>query len=112
MSRPPFHLRVLATDDVFFEGAAKSVVFPGLDGYAGILAGHAPMISAIGAGPLKISPAEGAEIFLFVADGFVRVVDYMGTDNAIVQAARVSYGSGTKKAREDRALIRYRSLHP
>ncbi len=39
--------------------------------------------------------------------GFVRVVDYMGDDTAIVQAARVSYGKGTKQAREDRALIRY-----
>ena len=39
-------------------------------------------------------------------DGFVRVIDYMGNDAAIVQAARVSYGTGTKKAAEDRALIR------
>ena len=38
--------------------------------------------------------------------GFVRVVDYMGDDAAIVQAARVSYGAGTKKARDDRGLIR------
>src|SRR5271169_4772920 len=39
--------------------------------------------------------------------GFVRVVDYMGDDASIVQAARVSYGRGTKKVSEDRALIRY-----
>src|SRR5918997_4595819 len=39
--------------------------------------------------------------------GFVRLVDYMGDDGAIVQAARVSYGLGTRKASEDRALIRY-----
>lgn len=39
--------------------------------------------------------------------GFVRVIDYMGSDQAVVQAARVSYGRGTKKASEDRALIRY-----
>ncbi len=44
-------------------------------------------------------------------DGFVRVVDYMGTDDSIVQAARVSYGSGTKKSREDRGLIRYLLRH-
>lgn len=43
--------------------------------------------------------------------GFVRVVDYMGDDAAIVQAARVSYGAGTKKAREDAALIRYLLRH-
>ncbi len=40
-------------------------------------------------------------------EGFVRLVDYMGDDSAIVQAARVSYGSGTKSYREDRSLIRY-----
>lgn len=44
-------------------------------------------------------------------DGFVRVVDYMGSDESIVQAARVSYGSGTKKVHEDRGLIRYLMRH-
>jgi thymidylate synthase (FAD) len=44
-------------------------------------------------------------------DGFVRVVDYMGSDQSIVQAARVSYGAGTKKVREDRSLIRYLLRH-
>lgn len=39
--------------------------------------------------------------------GFIRVVDYMGNDAAIVQAARVSYGKGTKKLSDDRGLIRY-----
>jgi thymidylate synthase (FAD) len=43
--------------------------------------------------------------------GFVRVVDYMGNDNAIVQAARVSYGKGTKKKTEDRGLIHYLLRH-
>lgn len=44
-------------------------------------------------------------------DGFVRVVDYMGSDESIVQAARVSYGKGTKKVSEDRGLIRYLMRH-
>ncbi len=43
--------------------------------------------------------------------GFVRLVDYMGDDAAIVQAARVSYGIGTKKVNEDRGLIRYLLRH-
>ena len=43
--------------------------------------------------------------------GFVRVVDYMGDDGAIVQAARVSYGRGTKKVSEDRGLINYLMRH-
>jgi len=44
-------------------------------------------------------------------DGFVRVVDYMGGDESIVQAARVSYGAGTKRISEDRGLIRYLMRH-
>lgn len=44
-------------------------------------------------------------------DGFVRVIDYMGMDSSIVQAARVSYGKGTKKTREDEGLIRYLIRH-
>ncbi|CAH2599458.1 Flavin-dependent thymidylate synthase [Rhodovastum atsumiense] len=43
--------------------------------------------------------------------GFVRVVDYMGDDGAVVQAARVSYGRGTRKVSEDAALIRYLMRH-
>jgi len=43
--------------------------------------------------------------------GFVRLIDYMGGDEAIVQAARVSYGKGTKSVNEDRGLIRYLVLH-
>lgn len=43
--------------------------------------------------------------------GFVRVIDYMGDDSAVVQAARVSYGTGTKKVSTDRGLIRYLLRH-
>lgn len=43
--------------------------------------------------------------------GFVRLVDVMGNDSSIVQAARVSYGQGTKSLRADRGLIRYLMQH-
>ena len=43
--------------------------------------------------------------------GFVRVIDYMGNDTSIVQAARVSYGEGTKKSRDDKSLIFYLMRH-
>ncbi len=49
--------------------------------------------------------------FPVLDDGFVRVVDYMGGDQSIVQAARVSYGKGTKKVHQDRGLIRYLLRH-
>ena len=61
-----------------------------------------------------VSP--GMEARLFTAHpvldhGFVRVIDYMGDDAAIVQAARVSYGTGTKKVSDDAGLIRYLMRH-
>ncbi len=43
--------------------------------------------------------------------GFIRVIDYMGDDGAIVQAARVSYGKGTKKTQDDAGLINYLMRH-
>jgi thymidylate synthase (FAD) len=43
--------------------------------------------------------------------GFIRVIDYMGDDAAIVQAARVSYGRGTRRVSEDAGLIRYLMRH-
>jgi thymidylate synthase (FAD) len=56
------------------------------------------------------------EAMLFTAiplldHGFIRVIDYMGDDGAIVQAARVSYGRGTKRVSEDAGLIRYLMRH-
>lgn len=43
--------------------------------------------------------------------GFVRVIDYMGDDGAIVQAARVSYGAGTRRVQDDAGLINYLMRH-
>jgi thymidylate synthase (FAD) len=58
----------------------------------------------------------GLEALLFkpirlLDHGFIRVIDYMGDDAAVVQAARVSYGRGTKQLSEDRGLIRYLMRH-
>lgn len=51
------------------------------------------------------------EPFKVLNDGFIRLIDYMGSDESIVQAARVSYGKGTKKVHQDRGLIRYLMRH-
>jgi len=49
--------------------------------------------------------------FKVLDDGFIRLIDYMGSDQAIVQAARISYGAGTRRLSEDRGLIRYLMRH-
>ncbi|MDD2795207.1 FAD-dependent thymidylate synthase [Acidocella sp.] len=69
-----------------------------------------------GATPTLRPTVPALEAMLFTAipvldHGFVRVVDYMGDDSAVVQAARVSYGRGTRKALEDEGLIRYLMRH-
>src|ERR1700750_2528963 len=61
-----------------------------------------------------IAPAREEILFQAVPvldHGFVRVIDYMGDDAAVVQAARVSYGRGTKNVSEDRGLIFYLMRH-
>ncbi len=60
--------------------------------------------------------AQDLEKILFEAipvldHGFIRVIDYMGNDNSIVQSARVSYGKGTKKISTDNGLIKYLMRH-
>ena len=49
--------------------------------------------------------------FSVLDDGFVTLVDIMGDDQSVVQAARVSYGEGTRKVSDDRGLIRYLLRH-
>ena len=66
--------------------------------------------------PTLRAVSEGMEAHLYVAHpvldhGLVRVIDYMGDDSAIVQAARVSYGAGTKHVQNDDGLIRYLMRH-
>jgi thymidylate synthase (FAD) len=66
--------------------------------------------------PTLRAVSEGMEAHLYRAHqvldhGLVRVIDYMGDDSAIVQAARVSYGAGTKHVQNDEGLIRYLMRH-
>ena len=66
--------------------------------------------------PTLRAVAEGMEAHLYKAydvldHGFIRVIDYMGDDAAICQAARVSYGKGTKSVQNDEGLIRYLMRH-
>ena len=69
-----------------------------------------------GAAPTLRATVPALEAMLYHATpvldhGFVRVIDYMGDDAAVVQAARVSYGRGTKRVSEDAGLIRYLMRH-
>ncbi|HEY5440917.1 MAG TPA: hypothetical protein VIJ90_06505 [Gemmatimonadaceae bacterium] len=64
---------VISPEAVLFEGTAESVVAPAFDGEVGILAGHAPMMTLLGKGELKLGA--GGEQRFRVEGGFLQVVD-------------------------------------
>jgi F-type H+-transporting ATPase subunit epsilon len=65
---------VISPEAVLFEGQADSVVAPAFDGQVGILTGHAPMVTLLGTGELRLG-AEGSGQRFRVAGGFLQVVD-------------------------------------
>ncbi|HEX6536170.1 MAG TPA: ATP synthase F1 subunit epsilon [Gemmatimonadaceae bacterium] len=68
------NVSVISPESTVFEGAATSVVAPAFDGEVGILTGHAPMITALGHGTLRVEADGGARRFA-VEGGFLQVVD-------------------------------------
>ena len=65
---------VISPEAVLFEGTTDSVVAPAFDGQVGILTGHAPMVTLLGAGELRLGSA-GAGPRFTVSGGFLQVVD-------------------------------------
>lgn len=79
---------VISPERVLFEGTAESVVVPAFDGEVGMLTGHAPMLTLLGEGELRITGTEAGLLrfsvdggFLQVADNAVRVVTERGGGN-------------------------------
>jgi F-type H+-transporting ATPase subunit epsilon len=68
-----FNLEIVATDKVFYKGDCELLVFPGLDGEHGILAGHEVMVSAVKAGELRYK-IDGETNFAAVGNGFVEIL--------------------------------------
>jgi F-type H+-transporting ATPase subunit epsilon len=66
---------VISPERVLYEGEATQVVAPAYDGEVGILTGHAPMMSLLGKGSLRISGGSGAGSQFQIEGGFLQVVD-------------------------------------
>ncbi len=70
----PFDIEVVAVDRRLFTGDADSVIIPGEDGYFGVLAGHAPLVSALKIGEITIIPPTGEEpTIIAVHGGFAQI---------------------------------------
>lgn len=68
------HVSVISPESALYEGDATSVVAPAYDGEVGILTGHAPMMTLLGKGELRIEGAGAARAFA-IEGGFLQVVD-------------------------------------
>lgn len=68
-----FKLEIVATDKVFFDGDCEMLVFPGIDGEHGVLAGHELMVSPVVAGELRYT-VDGNQQIAAVGNGFVEIL--------------------------------------
>lgn len=83
---------------------------PGLAGRGPAVRWVAPNQERMNSNAAQVSELRWRK-FRVLDDGFVTLVDCMGDDQAVVQAARVSYGEGTRRVSDDRSLIRYLMRH-
>lgn len=91
-----FRLNIATPDKTYFEGLAAGVTCPGLGGYFGVLARHAPMVSAIGMGIVQVE-TERAETLWFVVDGGLADV---GPERVHLLADRVVKAASLAQAEE------------
>lgn len=74
-----FHLSVLTPEKSVFEGEVEYVEVPGTEGYLGVLAHHAPLVTALAAGTLTVRKADGAMEKVGVSGGFFEVSNNQAT---------------------------------
>jgi F-type H+-transporting ATPase subunit epsilon len=101
-----FALKVVTPQRTVFQADAESVVVPGVDGYFGVLAGHAPMLAEVGVGSLTARTVDGKEQRLAVAGGFMEVVGESAT--VLADAAELSSDIDVSRAEAAAARARER----
>lgn len=70
---PVYELRVVSPEHIVYEGRARSLVAPGVEGYLGVLAHHAPMVAELGTGRLTVEDEEGRRRLFALAGGVLTV---------------------------------------
>jgi F-type H+-transporting ATPase subunit epsilon len=86
-----FRLRILTLEKSVYDGDVNSIVAPGLDGYFGVLAHHAPLIATLQPGKLTVKDARGDECIYAVSGGFLEVSGNVATllADAVEQACDI-----------------------
>jgi len=108
---PPFHVDVITPDRTEFSGDAISLVAPGIEGYLGVLAFHAPLLTALTVGEARVTEPDGRSIYFAVSGGFLEVA----YNNAILLADTAERADEIDVARAEAARKRAeeaRARHP
>jgi len=105
---PVFDLRIMAPDHALFEGRAQALVAPGREGSFGVLAHHAPMVTELGPGALKVTEADGQRRHFAVSAGFLEVRQDGVTVLADAAEAASEIDVNRARAAEERARRRLR----
>jgi F-type H+-transporting ATPase subunit epsilon len=106
-----FHVEVVTPDRTEFSGDAISLVAPGVEGYLGVLAFHAPLLTALAVGEARVTQPDGSSIYFAVSGGFLEVA----YNNAILLADAAERADEIDVARAEAARRRAeeaRTQHP
>jgi F-type H+-transporting ATPase subunit epsilon len=79
MSGKNFHLQIFTQAEKVLDTSVTSVVVPASDGLLGVLANHAPIMTLLGEGPMKVALSDGGEKFFVLSGGFLEVHDNKAT---------------------------------
>lgn len=96
-----FNLEILATDHPFYSGECEELVFPTVDGLAGLLPNHEPMVTILVAGEIKFR-VNGVWKYAAVSDGYIEMVD----NNVTVLADSVELPEEIDRKRAEAAKMR------
>lgn len=97
---------VVSTERAIFSGEAKFVAVPGKMGELGVLPGHAPLLTAVRPGTVRIETEDGADTYLYIAGGFVEIQP----DRVTILADTAMRAESLDEARAERAREEARAL--
>jgi len=101
-----FEIRILAADKKVYTGKTRSLVAPGVEGYLGVLANHAPLVTALKAGVLKVEGDSGESLTFAVSGGVLEVRDNRAT--VLADAAERSGEIDVERAKDSLERARKR----
>ena len=106
---PNLSVEIVSPDKRVFAGEAQGVRAPGVAGSFEVLYNHAPMIAAFGVGPLRVTTADGDEVYFATSGGFLEVLDNKVTVLAETAEPASDIDVDRARAAEERALERLRT---